>query len=382
MWVLKDQCKRLRRWIHQRLAIITFGLLPIMAAVFSAFASSWHPDRTSGARYLSDERGQRMGLPKSVRKQAVFMGIGVGEYVLVTRRPSDILTSRSPINERIKATPLLTKAFDDIGEMRMPMSNVESGATNLEVLLREQPDVVVTWARIAENFEKIGFAVAGLGPVSSPERLSENTVLFSSIVDEPQKAVGIIDRSRQEQDRIAQDVASKVQSKMAMLILFSIAEGLWRVASGFRDVIDAAGGRNLGADFAPIPINAEQILNLWPEVIIIIGGAGLDDAAPKRLMDTQALQPLPAVKYRRVYATPPGVSGYMGTMIELPIYMQWLADVLHPQELGRNARMLAKRIYTAELGVEPNDGDLDDALAEFANRGSAVQTRVLNPVAR
>lgn len=78
---------------------------------------------------------------------------------------------------------------------------------------------------------------------------------------------------------------------------------------------------------------------------------------------------------RRVYHRPPGVSGYMDSALELPIYQRWLAEVLHPAILAPGTRRLAADTLEHALGVAPTEAELDEMLAVRSNRGSAYNDR-------
>jgi hypothetical protein len=133
-------------------------------------------------------------------------------------------------------------------------------------------------------------------------------------------------------------------------------------------LIAEAGGTDLGADLPQASLDAERLLLLSPDVIIIVGGAGHDNAAADIMMEAPNVAAIPAVRNRRVYNAPAGMSGYMATVIETPIYTRWLAEILHPMELVPRTRDLARRIYSIELGITPTEAELDDALDSIANR--------------
>jgi iron complex transport system substrate-binding protein len=349
----------------------------VLLVAASAVAALWRPMPPAGApasptRSVVDERGRVVALPQAVQTAAVFMAIGAGEYLLVTRRPSDIMTSHSPENARLKASTLLARAFPDLRWLRTTMSSVETGMVNVETLLRDRPDVVVTWARLAAGFERVGLPVVGLGPLSSTERLAQNTAVFSAIVDEPARGADLVQRSYSERARVSEDVALRTSGHTRVLRLIPRGQGRWQAISGFADVIAQAGGVDVQASARlHAPLDAERLLVLAPEVILVVGGVRFDDDAPRRLMQTPALATVPAVRERRVYRSPPGVTGFMASVIEMPIYLRWLAEVLHPGSLAPEARDFARRILTTELGVTPTDAELDDALASAANRYSA-----------
>ena len=360
----------------RQLGAFPLVVLAAAALLLALGARRWTPPFAVDARTVVDERGAAIPCPERLTKVAVFMAIGAGEYILVTRRPGDIVTSPSSTNIMISQSSLMRRAFPDVAALRMPMSLVETGAVNLETLLIERPGVTVTWARLASEFERVGLPVIGLGPVSSIDRFVENTRVFAAIVDQPQRAQTLTATSRQRRVLIARQVAQAVSSPTRMAIVVATADGLWRAGSGFKELIQEAGGLNVGPPQASGAINAEELLRIAPDVVVITGGGGVDGSAPGRLMAIPALSALPAVRNRRVYDYPPGVSGYMSDLIELPIYMRWLAEILHPLDLPPQTRALAKVIYREELGVEPTDEELDDALAMPANTSSAFIERM------
>ena len=136
-----------------------FAAFPMVALAACALgvalgAQRWKPPDAKGARTIGDERGLAVPCPEHLAKVAVFMAVGAGEYILVTRQPGVIVSSPSTTNIMLSQSSLMRRAFPDIAGLRMPMSLVETGAVNLETLLFERPDVTVTWARLAADFER------------------------------------------------------------------------------------------------------------------------------------------------------------------------------------------------------------------------------------
>jgi len=312
-------------------------------------------------------------IPDAVKKQAVFMAIGIGEYLIVTQHSSGMITSRNSENQRLKSLGFLKRALPDLTQIELILSSVETGALNVEALLRERPDVIVTWARLAETFERVGLPVIGLGPVSSTGRLSQNTMVFSTIFGQRELGEVMIARSLAQRLKTAEEVAGKTETKARLLWLYPLENGLWRAGSWFRELTVEAGGEDLAA-FLPfqVSVNAEELLVLAPDVILLGGPSG-DHMAPIKMMETKSLSAIPAIRDHRVYNTPPGIAFHMASVIELPIYLQWLAEILHPREIKPQARNLASSIYARELGIEPTEAELDELLGARANQPAIGQ---------
>ena len=305
---------------------------------------SRRPSLPDGPRLITDERGATVALPQTVGTQAVLMGIGVGEYLLVTRDPRNIQTSPTEANLRIVKLSLMRRAFPGLERLRKTLNVDKSGSANFEALLLERPNVVVTWSRLADGFERVGLATIGLAAISSVDQLAQNEGVFAEIVGRSNRAEDLIARSQTTRAEIAREVAKGAKGETRLLIVAQAGGGLWRMGFGFSELIAEAGGANLGGRLIRGVISAEHLLELAPDVIVIVGDQGIGPSAASTLMQTPAFAATPAVMSRRVYVSPPGVAGYMGDLIELPIYMRWLAEILHPLELGRRTRSLANAI--------------------------------------
>lgn len=226
-------------------AAIGVSMLTLFALALATNARDWRPPLPDAPRALRDERGAKVALPRTVGTQAVFMGIGVGEYLIVTRDPSNILTSPTDANLRIINSSLMRRAFPSLERLRTTLNLDETGTANIEVLLLERPDVVVTWSRLAEGFERVGLVTVGLAPISSVDRFTQNASIFADIVGRPERAGDLLARSRDARAEIAREVAKRTNGKTGLLIIAQIGGGLWRMGFGFNDLIAQAGGVSL-----------------------------------------------------------------------------------------------------------------------------------------
>jgi iron complex transport system substrate-binding protein len=96
-------------------------------------------------------------------------------------------------------------------------------------------------------------------------------------------------------------------------------------------LVEMAGGRLVSRSLAPGFVNAsmEQILAWDPEIILVGGLIPTED-----VMSAPHWQPVRAVRNRRVHPCPEGVFLWGHGSSELPLFVMWLARLLHPDEFS------------------------------------------------
>lgn len=348
-------------------------LIGLVAATLLAMPSD-PPVSAGGSREVTDDAGRRVRFEPG-GPRALYMAVGAGEYLLTTRAAQRLVTSRSPDNERLLASSLLRRAVPKLGTTRLALTSSEGAAANLETLLQLRPDVMVTWSRLVPRFERVGIRSVGLGPMSDAASFARHARVFGQVTGEQARSEAIVRASAERTRRIASEVAASGAPSTRVLFVFPTSTG-WRSSYEFADTIEVTRADDLtGALSFYSPLDRERLLKIAPDVIVIVGGARIDDDAAARLMADPILAALPAVRARRVYRHPPGIGGYMASAVELPIYQRWLAEVLHPAQLRSGTRPLAAEVIRADLGVEPTDAELDEILGTVPNHASAEAGR-------
>lgn len=344
-----------------RVAIAPFFVVTAACLAIAARGLLWAPPRSTDGIAVIDGRGQSVVLPRHADRQAVFMGTGAGAYVLATRQPGKIVTSASHVNERLKRSTYLARVLPDLSAMRLALTEMESGVGNQEVLLREDVDVVVTWARLAADYERLGLAVVGIPPVSTLDRVARNTEVFASVVERAPEGAATVRRANDARARIARDIENTAGKPTRFAALLARGPDLWQFGLIFPEVSAAANGRDLRESLTPgLGLDVEALLALNPEVIVTIGPNAQD--ARETLLSHPALGSMAAVKDRRVVCAPQGLSGYMSSIVDVPIYASWLADVLHRADQTA-ARQQVIETLTSEFGERPTDAEINDVLS-------------------
>lgn len=123
-------------------------------------------------------------------------------------------------------------------------------------------------------------------------------------------------------------------------------------------LIRAAGGRSVIHSVFPAGVvSAEHILALRPDTVFYT-----PSSAPMSADEMARAMPwrlFPAASAHRIYAWPAGLSGSVASIVEGPLYLQWLAEILHPETMHPALRGMIRDTLAAELGVKAQPALLD-----------------------
>ena len=334
---------------------ILFALLSSLALAATLRSPSVILGRASTEkRIIVDQRGIPVAIPTQVRRQAVLFGTGIGPLVLAGRDPKTVVTSSSRENRWFSSSTYVERAIPGTKDVSQDLDGTEGASLSFETVLKHQPDVVVTWARLAASFERLGLPVLGVAPISSAEMMLDEERLFSEIAG--RRSDG--DRLRAETRRVENLIhVGGDEGTKSLLALHSVGEGRWQIARLPSEVVAAAHGEDLGRRRWGAPtIGVEQLLVVDPDAIIFVGAAfGDEDEArlPRIVCAVRAIRQGDAVD------APAGLSGYMIAAVEVPLYATWLGALLHPRVGGPDVRTETRNLLHEFFGVTPTDEEID-----------------------
>jgi len=159
------------------------------------------------------------------------------------------------------------------------------------------------------------------------------------------------------------------KTRPSCLYVYRRASGTFYVAhksAWENSLIQKAGGRNAAENLSGPAIGYEQLLLLNPD-ILFIAGYDADDAVAAFCAD-RALQGLPAIRNHHVYRQPHGGSRMAG-LVEEPLLVDWMAELLHP-EMPRRFRAMLRDTYVEVYGVNLDDETIDRTLCYEENAGA------------
>jgi iron complex transport system substrate-binding protein len=117
-------------------------------------------------------------------------------------------------------------------------------------------------------------------------------------------------------------------------------------------------------------LDAEVLITLDPDMVFLYG---VNNPSPSAWYAEPAFRSLRVVRNRRVYAEPIGGSRLSG-LVELPLKLRWMAELLYPSGMPR-LREDFRKTYCDVYGFRLDDSALDKALRVTENSVSAGYER-------
>jgi iron complex transport system substrate-binding protein len=207
---------------------------------------------------------------------------------------------------------------------------------SLEVLVAQEPSLVIAWAEagpssLRSQLAPVGIAVFGLRTQDTSDTFRA-IIRVGHLVGRDAAAFELASRLRGELAAIRASVADRPHPSVVYLV-----ENDPPMIAGpgtfITQIIGVAGGRTAFPDVAALwpQVSLEEIVNRQPDVLILPELASLSSFV-ERMTDAAGWRELPAVRNRRVVLMPPELMSRPGPRIAEAARM--LRDRLHPASTG------------------------------------------------
>lgn len=261
----------------------------------------------------------------------------------------------------LKRDLILTDMYPQIKDAPVPKA---SGAINIEELVRTNPDVVFvktdTSSNDAEvekmnksnipylvvdfnNIKEQQYAMAMIAKtVGISEKAEKYNNYYNSRIELIQKQVADIPREQRIRVYHSINEATRTDIKGSL-------SSEWLKATGAVNVSLSGNLKNLeGKYFASL----EQIL-LWNPDVILVNDLGVADY----IMNNKQWAPIKAVKNKRVYQLPNGISRWgHPSSPETPLAIMWTAKTIYPEKFaGLDMVAETKYFYKEFFGLDLSD---------------------------
>jgi iron complex transport system substrate-binding protein len=205
-----------------------------------------------------------------------------------------------------------------------------------EQILSLKPDLVLITTRhggeqdAAKLLEQVNVPLLIFAHWGKPEEIAENVRVIGKAVGEVEKAEQLVREMETGMERVKKAVAG-VQAKPRVVALSDQANRpflIGKSGGGITPALIAMAGGELVTDQGG-PAQVEQVVALNPDVIVIIDvwGKGLENY--RGILDSPAVQALPAVKNNRIVILP-AWQAFLPTD-KVWVGLEALAKALHPE---------------------------------------------------
>jgi iron complex transport system substrate-binding protein len=340
--------------------------IPLFALVAALSNPRIKPPVASGA--LHDMHGRAVPVTAPAQRVVTFPPM-LWVYLVMDGGAEHILaTSRYQLDDIRNG--LLRHIFP--GAVNLPVALTGLGAIpgDPEQVLVMRADAVFSWSQFSDSLKKIGAPLVQVDPNPSGNERDAEALwrLAGAVAGKSARVEQLIVRTSQERSRVMASVAGQRGHPRALYVygtdLFTVASGKARESQ----MLESVGAVNVASGLSGSRLTKEQLLQLAPDIIVISGfdkGNGV-----RALYDDPAFRGLPAVRAKRVYRIPSGGTR-TASVIEDPLTLQWLAELMHLGSMPREYRNRLRETYVEVSGVTLSDDAIDENLRLDENLGSA-----------
>ncbi len=248
---------------------------------------------------------------------------------------------------------------------------------NVEALLALQPDAVFQWAdrgdALIDVLDAAGLRAIGVKNTSSESDIEKWIHMCGVVAGREARADSIIQLMRRGNarfDSLTAPIAAADRPRVLVLSEYSRTITANGPTSYAGKIVERAGGRNAATVDGPVGI--EQVLAWNPDVILL---TAFEARTPSDLIADPRWQPTSAAQHRRVYKLPFGVTRWGGYGPESPLFLTWLADLLHPARFAIPLRSEMRDAFHTLFHYDITDADIDHVLQMSENGSSANYMR-------
>jgi iron complex transport system substrate-binding protein len=343
--------------------------------IATLFLGAWPPQA-----FLNRAGRAESAIRPDPRRVAVYPPF-LAAYVTIDQSASHVAAA-SESERRQVAAGLFGNIFPELQDLRAVSTLGRNSAIpgDREQILLLAPDAVVVWAWSSGGVEMLGVPLISIG--NSDAFAAWRSIGLAEAKE--QRVDWLTRRSEDENDSLVTEVEGlHLGERQSAMMLWRNGTDGWSMAAGGHAV--ARRLRRLGAsgpslalpmsfmNTSNVPVNVETLLRFDPDVIFLACCASAPET-PSALFGDPTLQPLTAVRNRRIYIEPIG-GARMDGLVELPLLSRWCAELLYPNQLGQKFRSQYREAYEEVYGFIVDDDALDHLISFEENKASAGYLR-------
>jgi iron complex transport system substrate-binding protein len=318
------------------------------------------PPKLQSTQQITDQLGRKVEL--TTRPSRVVSGsfMPFASIWYTAMHSTDALIGMHPSSLQAARTSMIAQMSPQI--LNASVKFLDNGETNIEELLKLQPDVFFEIATLSKSIDKlaeVGIPVVALETI--PKTVADDP--FASFVTwlELAEQVAGVEGFSQQFVKMAGQTRSEIVAKVVTVaaddrprVLFLQAHDgkIMRVTGGQlfgTRWIDFAGGVDVSHEDVQghqQPVNMEQIYRWNPDVIIYNSQSPYTpEQFVSNSIEGQDWSPIKAVQAGRVYRLPQGVFRWSAPTGDGPIMLKWMAQTLHPQLFSYDLAAEVKQYY-------------------------------------
>lgn len=337
-----------------------------VAARFAAAAlAALLPFSASAARDFIDDAGRKVSLPDKVTR--VYAAGPPASVLVFALAPDTLIGWTRAFREKEK--PFVPEKYASLPELGRLTGR--GGSANVEVVLREKPDLIVDIGSTASTFSSLADRVqqqTGIPYVLLDGRLEttpQQIEKLAKVLGVETRGKELADYSRSLIDGLKAKIATVPAAKRPEVYYARGPQGLVTGLGGSINVemIEFLGARNVAGDQKGglAQVGFEQVV-LWDPPVIVTN----DPNFYREASSLPVWRSVTAVRQKRVYLSPnlpfgwfdypPGANRLIGLL--------WLSEILYPDLFRHDYAKEIARFYRLFYHREPSPTQVAQLLAE------------------
>jgi len=324
---------------------------------------------------FTDHLGRNITL-EGIPQHVVAAASPSGSMVVTMAQDGETLVGTSKNAHNAMMEGVLHEFFPGLENVSANLIST-SDTTNIEEVLRLDPDMVLQWARKEDSIaamEAVGLNVVAL-KYAKIDIANTWLTTIATAFEETKRVERILawhDSRLQEITALTSQIANEDKPS----VMYLLGEGKAAGTTGhFQYFMDIAGAKN-AIDVAKngLKVDPEMVLQANPDIIWLFGfNMGL---TPEVIYNNPIYADVNAVQNRRVYKVPVGGDRWDPPNQEFPLAWEWFTRTAHPDLLPGSIRDSIRDAYPMLYGQTPTDAQLDLILRMNMN-GDAADYKVI-----
>jgi iron complex transport system substrate-binding protein len=350
----------------------------VAATIAVVTASAVHASQQQTS--LTDQRGRTFAFPRPAHRVVTIAIPLFWTFMTVDDGGARVVGANSVAQSQMR-DGIAGRVFPGAAKITTAITRGGTFTPNVEALLALKPDAVFQWAdrgdALIDVLDRAGLRALGVKNTNSESDI-DTWVRMSGVVSGKQaRADSLIQwmqRGNRRFDSLTASIAPAARPRVLMLTEYSRVITANGPMSYGAKIIERAGGRNAASTDGTVGI--EQVLAWNPDVILL---TAFETKRPADLIADPRWATTSAAQHRRVYKLPFSVTRWGGYGPESPLFLTWLADLLHPDRFNLPLRAEMRDAYRSLYRYEATDADIDRVLqmndnATSANYGKFART--------
>lgn len=327
-------------------------------------------------RTVTDQRGRTFTFAEPARRVVTIAIPLFWTYMTVDGTDAHIVGANPVASSQLR-DGIAPRVFPRAGSIPTDITRGGTFTPNVEALLALHPDAVFQWAdrgdALVDVLDRAGIVTLGVRNTNSESDVDGWIRMSGGVANRDARADSLI-RWMQAGNRRYESLTSGIRDADRPRVLALTEYSRTITANGptsyLSSIIRRAGGVNVATTDGTVGI--EQVLRWNPDVILL---THFEAKHPADLIADPRWAQLLAAKQHRVYKLPFGVTRWGGYGPESPLFLGWLATLLHPSRFNIPLRGEMRAAYRTLFHFDATDADLDQVLQMSENGASASYAR-------